>query len=66
MFNELCGYKLVDMSKPYMLIDSEIAESKTCPKCNCKMHYEGYTMGNPLVSYRAFAVCSKCGYYEEF
>jgi hypothetical protein len=57
------GYKPVAMDSQFAMLDSEIAESTKCSECGSKMYYEGYE--TPF-SYRAFAVCEKCGHYEEF
>lgn len=59
------GYKYIDFESDYTKIDAVIA-IQTCPKCGEMMHYEGYVMGNPITSYRAFSECSHCHYYEEF
>ncbi|MFA5166556.1 MAG: hypothetical protein WC449_04685 [Candidatus Paceibacterota bacterium] len=59
----LDGYKPVTMDSGWATLDSEIAESMPCPKCGSRMYYEGFVTP---ASYRAFAVCTKCGNVEEF
>lgn len=58
------GYRYIDFETQYTKWDEEIA-TQVCVKCGKTMHYEGYYMGNPMTSYRAFSVCD-CGHYEEF
>lgn len=57
------GYKPVATDSFYAMMDSEIAESQKCSECGSAMYYEGYETPS---SYRAFAVCTKCGHSEEF
>lgn len=57
------GYKPVATDSKFAMLDAEIAEEQPCSECGAKMYYEGYETPS---SYRAFAVCPKCGHYEEF
>ena len=66
LFTEMwdMGYRLVPVAdEVYQDIDIAIAENMHCKKCGGKMTWEGY---ETPVSYRSFAVCTKCGHYEEF
>jgi DNA-directed RNA polymerase subunit M/transcription elongation factor TFIIS len=61
---ELDGYTLGAPSVDAAAIDSEVCQESICPKCgNDGMDYEPWHKDG---SYRAFAVCPKCGYREEF
>lgn len=57
------GYKPVAMDSGWAMLDAEIAECMVCPECGNSMYYEGFVTPS---SYRAFAVCRKCGHGEEF
>lgn len=59
------GYKCIAPNIEVVFIDTEIIARLKCPKCHNKMECEPYSMVTPF-SYRAFAVCSKCEYWEEF
>lgn len=57
------GYRPVKSDSQFAVLDSEIAESQPCSECGGRMYYEGWETPG---SYRAFAVCTKCGHSEEF
>ena len=68
MIEELKVMNYEEIYKPstkYMAIDEDIAQEDLCQECQSKMHWEGWSMQN-FASYRAFAVCNNCNYFEEF
>jgi len=68
MIEELKAMNYKEIYKPstkYMAVDEDIAQEDLCQECQSKMHWEGWSMSG-FVSYRAFAVCDNCNYFEEF
>ena len=45
-------------------IDSQIVEDCSCSKCGGECYYDSHYENSDY--YRAFSVCKKCGYIEEF
>jgi len=62
LFHQL-GYKRGAPSLAAEEIDTQVAESYSCPKCGNHCHYEGWHKEG---SYLAFVVCDVCGYSVEF
>lgn len=46
-------------------IDGKIADESRCPECHGMMSYSPW-VHKTTRSYRAFAVCGRCGYAIEF
>ena len=59
------GYRTVTNVTDFVQCDIDQAESMRCKKCGGDCFYDGYTLYDINVSYRAFAVCNKCGSYRE-
>lgn len=64
------GYKEEVPDISAALIDIEVCDEATCPKCgNIGMHYKPFVKrdeSGKIISYRAFSVCPNCNYENEF
>ena len=63
-YDELDGYRMAAPSTAALIEDAKIVEAHTCPVCGTNYSFTPYYRANPY-SYRAFAVCGKCGHAEE-
>lgn len=58
------GYRQMPPSQEAADIDGTICAESDCPKC--RHHGMNYSPFTTERSYRAFAVCPRCGHREEF